>query len=299
MNVSYEKTVEELYKIKTWLEDLKIKNIDNSRLPAIIEYSSQLNNEFKRYSEGKPNNLFSLKKDVETAAYEGVALSMIYRGLSLMNQNHLPKKKLEKCICGPFSSLEEKHDDNTNQARNTLFELETNAYMKVCGLNVLPEFEDANFSVDRYKVSIQCKRPLSDGKLIDNLDEAYEQLVDNNYISKDDTSYGLIAVSWEKLYQLDKVRPVQNRRELQQLAIGFYNDFMQKIGDFWKEKKNTKLLGLMLSFKSPVVFKDKKTFQGINWFMVHYPQKDYPTPQRKIYKELHKLKKVRIGDSKT
>lgn len=196
--ITFKNLVEELDRVQDWLEKLRIKNLDKTRLPSIIKYSSQLENEHLKYSQGKSNDLSNLSRSVETAIYDALGLISIYRGLSKMNQNHLPKKKIEKCLLGSFSSLEEVQDDNSNQARNTLFELETNAYIKLCDLNLTNEFEDANIDLGNFKVSIQCKRPLSEKQLEENILNAHKQLVINNKIKDRIESYGIIAISLEK-----------------------------------------------------------------------------------------------------
>lgn len=296
-NITFDKLVLELGEVKKWLEQLGIKNLDKSRLSTIIEYSSQLNEEHSKYSKGQSNSLSNLDRSVETAVYEALALVSIYHGLSRMGQSHLPKKKLEKCLLGTFSSLEESQNDNSNQARNTLFELETNAYIKLCDLNLTDEFEDANIDLGEFKVSIQCKRPLSEKNLLNNVKNAYDQLVTNNKIKTDFKSYGLIAISLEKLYELDKIRFVQNREDLDKIILGISKDCLSKIKDYWIKIKNTKLLGFMLYFKSPIVFKDSGALQGVNFFIIDLPRPNkLSSPRWKIISSLQKLTKIKVGE---
>lgn len=296
-NITFDKLVAELGEVKKWLEQLGVKNLDKSRLSSIIEFSAQLNDEHSKYSKGQSNNLSNLNRNVETAVYEALALVSIYHGLSRMDQSHLPKRKLEKCLLGSFSSLEESQDDNSNQARNTLFELETNAYLKLCDLNLTHEFEDANIDLGEFKVSIQCKRPLSEKNLLKNVKNAYEQLVTNNKIKTDFKSYGLIAISLEKLYELDKIRFVQNREDLDRIILGISKDCLSKIKDYWIKIKNTKLLGFMLYFKSPIVFKDSGALQGVNFFIIDLPRPNkLSSPRWKIISSLQKLIKIKVGE---
>lgn len=296
-NITFDKLVAELGEVKKWLEQLGVKNLDKSRLSSIIEYSAQLNDEHSKYSKGQSNNLSNLNRNVETAVYEALALISIYHGFSRMDQSHLPKRKIEKCLLGSYSSLEENQNDNSNQARNTLFELETNAYIKLCDLNLTNEFEDANIDFGEFKVSIQCKRPLSEKNLISNVKNAYDQLVINNKIKTDIKSYGLIAISLEKLYELDKIRFVQNREDLDRLILGISKDCLSKIKDYWIKIKNTKLLGFMLYFKSTIVFKDSGGMQGVNFFIIDLPRPNkLSSPRWKIISSLQKLTKIRVGE---
>lgn len=96
---------------------------------------------------------------------------------------------------------------------------------------------------------------------------------------------------------MDKIRFVVDREELQKLFLGISTDCMSKIRKSWVEIKSTKLLGFMLFFKSPIVFKDTKALQGIRFFFIDFPKpSNLSSPRWKIFNSLQKLTKIKVGE---
>lgn len=107
--------------------------------------------------------------------------------------------KLRKVLIGPFVSIEE--NQNSNESRNTLFELNLASKLAVVGLNPkLGEADgepDIEIMIEGKLVLIECKRPLNLKSVKKNIKAAKKGL--NSQLKKMPTgSRGIIAISMSK-----------------------------------------------------------------------------------------------------
>lgn len=292
-----------------WFVKLKIKDVESSRLPDILKYLKFFNEEFSKFERGEPNILDKYINESGTAINEAIALNLIREQFSKLNQHRLPIEELTKCIQGSFHSYDEDPETSTNQARNTLFELETAAYLLMNGHNVTEEFEDVNLMIDDNKLSIQCKKPMTIAGIATNFNKAVSQLIKKNGIINNPNSYGMIAFSLEKIYNLDSgivsdeteesnklkiIRYLEDKEELTQMIKNATADINSKIEPLWnatiREYPNIKLVGMIYLYRVTFAYKGKKGITFKREFIFSSPIHPDTSPIKKItnYFELNK-----------
>ncbi|MBE2226840.1 MAG: hypothetical protein IAE93_05845 [Ignavibacteria bacterium] len=304
---------DDMLKTYDWFGELNIKDIESSRLPNILKYLKFYNEEFPKFEKGKPNILDTHINEAGTAINEAIALNLIREQFSKLNQHRLPIEELTKCIQGSFHSYDENPETSSNQARNTLFELETAAYLLMKGHNVTEEFEDVNVIIDNDKLSIQCKRPMSKAGIPANFNKAVSQLIKKNDIAYTENSFGMIAFSLEKIYNLDSgisnepeetgesnklniIRYLENEQELRQMIDKDRTDMNIIIEPLWnatlREYPNIKLVGMLYLYRIAVAYKGKKGISFKREFIFTSPKHPETSPIKRITDYLERNKVV-------
>lgn len=276
-DITYGDLLEKVYEVERWLNKIKIPRLDETRFPEIIKNLETLNVEYKKHLHGQPNNLLDLGLNISSATVEAISLNTIREGFSKLNQHHLPKRKIRDSLLGTFSSSDETGE---NQPRNKLFELELASYLILREINVTG-FEDIEFKVDNYGVTVECKRPTSEDTLVANLFEAIDQLYKSpKKIADDFYQYGFVALSLEKVLNLDQMRFFKNKDELVQFLFSMHDYIMNILSPVWRTIRSQKIFGLILTFKTTAVFTDINQLQGINTSFVHVGTTVFNTPTR-------------------
>lgn len=222
------------------------------------------------------------------------AFTTIQTGFSSLNPNHLPKQKLKDLLAGPdFISEEIPGSANVN-ARNIQFELEMAANLIISGFYV-NNFEDIIFEAFGHRVAVQCKRPLSRKQVRNNIEKAYSQLNENNLLHES-LNKGFIAISVEKLFNLDEdIIILQNINDLQEHLNKKAREFYNNYHSCWKLFMNKNLIGILLVFHCMVFEKPSKSFTssfviaGIRVF----EQRLINIMNNSIYEEV--ISKLRMG----
>ena len=110
----------------------------------------------------------------------------------------VPVELLKKAFSGPLDTFRE--DAHSNLARNAMFELTMGAMAARRGLN--PAFSTANpdvqFEFENRRVSLECKRVISERKIIERIEEGIAQLAKSVRSGTDDV--GIVAISLAKLF---------------------------------------------------------------------------------------------------
>ena len=110
----------------------------------------------------------------------------------------VPVNLLKKAFSGPLDTFRE--DARSNQARNAMFELTMGAMAARRGLR--PVLSTANpdvqFEFENRRVNIECKRVISESKVLVRIEEGIEQLTKSVRNGTDDV--GIVAVSLAKLF---------------------------------------------------------------------------------------------------
>lgn len=303
-NYTTSQVYEDMLETYEWFRFHKIKDFDDpvkSRLPDILKYLKLYNEEFPKFEKKEPNILLDIADDAGSAISEATALNIIRRGLTLYNENHLPKEKLEMCIKGSFHSYDEDPDSNTHQARNALFELETAAYFLLRRYDVIG-FNDIEIQVQDNKLFIECKRTSSWGQIKPHFNKAVEQLIRNGVLNNSN-SFGIIAFSLEKLFDLDSVpkdkkidennkknviRMVNNKAHLKRIIVDTVRNMHKVVKPLLKEAlkkhKKLKLLGMMYLYRTAVIYKDTKVFSYKREFQ-HVFRNTWCRPKMRIIKK--------------
>lgn len=104
--------------------------------------------------------------------------------------------KLQDVLRGPVLPTDE--DADSNQSRNTLFELNLAARLHRVGLKPsIGEHPDVACEVDGKELFFQCKRPFSPGRIVRNISRAAKQLKSD--LAGRPGARGVIAVSLSKV----------------------------------------------------------------------------------------------------
>jgi hypothetical protein len=113
------------------------------------------------------------------------------------NEAEIPPEILCRAFSGPLDAFHE--DCTSNQARNAMFELSMAAMAARQGLK--PRLSIANpdvsFVFGARRVKLECKRVLSESKIMDRLSEGIKQLAKT--IDADAREIGLVAISLSRI----------------------------------------------------------------------------------------------------
>jgi len=110
---------------------------------------------------------------------------------------NIVRNKIRKVLSGPLLPKDE--DQNSNEARNTLFELSLASKLSAAGLKAsLGLGADVECEISGKQVLIECKRPFSGSAINKRIREARKQ-VESNLKNTRPGSRGVIAVSLSKI----------------------------------------------------------------------------------------------------
>jgi hypothetical protein len=110
----------------------------------------------------------------------------------------VPVELLRKAFSGPIDTFRE--DAGSNQARNAMFELTMGSMAARRGLNPVLSIAnpDVQFDFENRRVCMECKRVISESKVIERIEEGIEQLAKSVRDGTDDV--GIVAISLAKLF---------------------------------------------------------------------------------------------------
>ena len=119
--------------------------------------------------------------------------------ISVLRQNevNVPPTLLKRAFSGPTDVFKE--DESSNHARNAMFELSMGAMVARQGLR--PALNtgnpDVSFQFEGRSVKMECKRVLSESKIMERLREGIKQL--GKSVQTGSSDVGLVAISLSKL----------------------------------------------------------------------------------------------------
>lgn len=138
-------------------------------------------------------------------------------------------KKLNSVFSAPLLMMDE--NPNTNEGRNTLFELRLFARLISKGFNpqLSPTHPDILLQINNHHYAFECKRPFKVDTLVSNVNDAISQLTRYSLDSKD--CYGIVAVSITRC-----IHPGDKRLEVpsEQIAKAKLQQEMKKIVDSYR-----------------------------------------------------------------
>jgi hypothetical protein len=140
-------------------------------------------------NEGRLNEMLSTM----TESIELVETIPALRRLSVA----IPKQLLRRVFAGPADTSRE--DPTSNEARNAMFELNVAAMAARRGLTptLRDVHPDVSFEFEGRLVKIECKRILSDSRIIERLKEGTKQL--KKSVRSIQSDIGVVAISLSKL----------------------------------------------------------------------------------------------------
>jgi hypothetical protein len=244
---TYKELLKDMNKVQKWLKSLGRKT-ENTRFEkaknncmAIINYykNNNMDNVNKEMKYEEINETFSTCMDYIS----------IYRNLSKFDKNHLPKRKIKDSLLGPFLKKDEVGNTGDNHARNILFELEIASLLLGSKIKV-EGFDDVKFTFNSYKFYIECKRPLSNNSVKDNMDKAYNQLTNK---LKDEKDKGIIAVSLNKVIGkeeniIGKILLAENKAALLYQEANLIDNFVIEHQNIWHSYSHLNIIGIFFRF---------------------------------------------------
>ena len=129
----------------------------------------------------------------------------------------IPEELLRRAFSGPADTFQE--DATSNQARNAMFELSLGGMAARQGLKptLSTGNPDVTFGFEGRSVKMECKRVLSENKIMERLGEAIKQL--EKSVKSATSDIGLVAISLSKrLNPGDRYRAQSTRRGPQSIA---------------------------------------------------------------------------------
>ncbi|MBA7496708.1 hypothetical protein ES702_07317 [subsurface metagenome] len=244
---TYKELLKDMNKVQKWLKSIGIETEDTR-----FEKSKNNCMVIKNYYEN--NNINNINKEMK---YEEINETFstcmdyisIYRNLSKFDKNHLPKRKIKYSLLGPFLKKDEVGNKGDNHARNILFELEMASLLLGSKIKV-EGFDDVKFKFNSYKFYIECKRPLSNNSVKDNMDKAYNQLKNK---LKDEKDRGIIAVSLNKVIGkeeniIGKILLAENKPALLYQEANLIDNFVIEHQNIWHSYSHPNIIGIFFRF---------------------------------------------------
>jgi hypothetical protein len=110
----------------------------------------------------------------------------------------VPAELLKRAFSGPLDTFQE--NSRSNMARNAMFELTMGAMAARRKLNPILSTHnpDVQFEFENRRVSLECKRVIAEGKVLERIEEGIEQLEKSVRSGTDDV--GIVAVSLARLF---------------------------------------------------------------------------------------------------
>jgi hypothetical protein len=251
--IRFEKQFEYLDNTKKWLKIIGI-NTANTRFDKIYNYN-------KRIIEHDNNN--SLNKLLEE--YDNLELSLalvdassfinIYQAFKDEKSHIHPRAKLKKMLKGPYYSWEEDPLKGDNESRNILFELETAAFFKKAGVEIIG-FDDVDFNFEETKFNVQCKRIFSEKKIEENISESANQFTKR--MESQGNIKGIICLSIDKLMAKEQlVFKVKTLNEIKNNLGKLVIEFSGKYKHLWNGFLNINILAVFLFFHAVSILEDE------------------------------------------
>jgi len=104
------------------------------------------------------------------------------------------RNKMQNIVNGPQLITEESTDDNSNEARNKMFEFVLGARFDMVGLSVELCEPDLEILINSRRYLVACKRPFGAETVQRNIQDAEKQII-RNMDKRSDNPLGIIAIS--------------------------------------------------------------------------------------------------------
>jgi len=187
----------DLNELDRWLEERGFHQRDRLRI-----YKANLAEMVERERKNQPGEVFARVQDegrlseILSSYAEGIefveALTVLRR-----KQVAIPDALLKRLLDGPADASRENH--KSNQGRNAMFELLMGAMLAKQDLQ--PVFgktnPDVEFQFRQRRVLMECKRVLSERKILDNIAEGVHQL--EKCVRPEERDIGLVALSVSRM----------------------------------------------------------------------------------------------------
>ena len=223
--ISYHDMLTQITFFEIWLQEHNITPKQN-RLAELKTFLQQMDDSWR----GGSRQIEDLKSKlgIEYMIFglnEASALVEIIKFLSTYPPHNLPRQTIKDMLGGPFLPKDEISGNETVHPRNRQFEIEVAARLGNKGIRI-KKFDDVQFDFENKVFSIQCKRLISAGNIVQNIRKAHEQL--RQQFSRGN-NHGIIALSIDKLIDSDKnILAVDSVAEAESKLISHMLNFVQE-----------------------------------------------------------------------
>jgi aspartyl-tRNA(Asn)/glutamyl-tRNA(Gln) amidotransferase subunit B len=163
--------------------------------------------------------------------------------------------RLRKAFKGPILPTGE--DFNTNEARNTMFELALASFLSSAGFEVkLSKESDVEARIGNLRFVIECKRLLSEKRFEEQLSKASKQL--SGFLDRNPDGMGLIAVDVTKLKNRGEGIYVAANSKVAKIELG--NMLETTLRENWNSLKRVndkRIIGLLLYLHTPAFLREE------------------------------------------
>jgi len=251
--ITFEDQLKHLKSTKTWLENIRIST-SNNRFDKIYNLYEKIVQHHKTKSFDR---LFEENDKLELgiALNESFSFINIYRAFKDEKDHILPRSKLRKMLDGPYYTWDENSTENNIEGRNILFELETAAFFKIAGIEIIG-FDDNDFNFEGIKFNVQCKRIFSEKRIQDNINEAVCQFTKRMAIKPN--LKGIICLSIDKLIGLEEsLLKVKNINEIKDVLGRVVLNFTNKYRHLCNKIININILAVFYFFHTSAVLEEE------------------------------------------
>lgn len=249
--ITFEKQFEYLDNAKQWLNNIGI-NTANTRFENIYNLNKLI---VGHYNDNSLNYL--LEKfdmlELSLALIDASSFITIYKAFKDEKIHIHPK--LNKILEGPYYSWEEDPSKGDNENRNILFELETAAFFKKAGVEIIG-LDDVDFSFEGTIFNVQCKRIFSEKKVNKNVFKSEKQFTKK--MESQDNLKGIICLSVDKLIRKEQlVFKAKNIDEIKNSLGKVFIEFCNKNRYLWNRILNINILAVFLFFHAVSILADE------------------------------------------
>ncbi len=247
--ILYNERLDKLKETERWLMYHGI-DTKNSRLSELLEMTDTI---VEYQNRGDTERLREKYGDLKLwyALMESGAFVEVYDALKTIKSNKLPRAKLKDILKGPFLPMDEDTEENNIHGRNTLFELLMASKLINAGIKVT-EFDDVDFTFQKTKFNIQCKRLHSQKRIRDNIEKASSQFY---YKMKSKPNLkGIIGLSIDKIAGMEgRFIKVKNEAEIGKNVGNLTVDFIRNYYHYWHNLTNINIIAVFV-FSYVVIF---------------------------------------------
>jgi hypothetical protein len=248
--IKFEKQFEYLDNTQEWLKIIGI-NTTNTRFEKIYNLNKII---IEHYNNNLLNKLLEQydKLELSLALVDASSFINIYEAFK--DEKRLIHPKLRKILEGPYYSWDEDPSKGDNENRNILFELETAAFFKKAGVEIIG-FDDVDFSFEGTVFNCQCKRLFSKKNINKNISKSGEQFTKR--MESQANIKGILCFSIDKVIGKEKfvfkMKTLDGIKTLEKHVI----EFSSKYRYLWKNFLNISILAVFIFFHAVSILEEE------------------------------------------
>ncbi len=276
---TYEDILEHLRSTRTWASSLGV----HDAFGRFQQYEKNIEDLIQARHAGRLAQLVGEKTNpvLLWSLAESMELREFPETLGHIDRTIL-RERFEKAFRGPIVPSDE--DTNTNEARNTAFELAIASLLSSAGFSVQLEKEhsDIEARLGDLRFVIECKRLLSTKRLEERLGEASKQL--SRFLANHEDAFGLIAVDLTKLSnQGEKIYEAQNSM-MAELGLGdLLETTLRENLNSLRKIADKRIVGLMFYVHTPAYLREESLLTAAKQFAL-WPLCPPATPEMEALK---------------